>query len=76
MIDLSKLVSSFEQVEPAHPGHFEVGQNEVEMPRLDELHRRLAGAGGRYVIALARKDHFQYLALVFFVINDEYDFLP
>ena len=51
-----KIGQFLEQVEAAHAGHFQIGQNEVEMPVGDKFHRRLARARRRHVVALARQD--------------------
>ena len=72
MIALSVIRQHLEQIEPAHSRHLQIGEDEIEAPRLDELHRRLAGAGRCHDISIPREDRLENLALVLFVINDEY----
>src|SRR5262249_56158716 len=59
-------------------GHLEVGQHQVEIFVLERAQRLLAGTRGLHfikqvalLVAFARKDQLQNVALILFIINDE-----
>jgi hypothetical protein len=60
-----------QKLDAVHARHLQVGQREVEAPLARDLQRGLARRCGRHVVALARQDHLQNLALRLLVVNDQ-----
>jgi hypothetical protein len=60
-----------EQLDAVHARHLQVGEREVEASLARDAQRRLARRGRRHVVALARQNHLQNLALRLLVVNDQ-----
>ena len=66
-----RLLHVAQNLDPAHVGHFDVGDHEVERILIDELRRRLARIGQGDSMPVFPQCYLEKLAHGLFVINDK-----